>query len=48
MSHGITHTDNMFSVRSMPWHGLGVVLQSQGIGTVTKEGSNYIILDPNK
>ncbi|MGZ6564204.1 MAG: DUF932 domain-containing protein [Solirubrobacteraceae bacterium] len=26
MSHGITHTDNMFSVRAMPWHGLGVVL----------------------
>jgi phage/plasmid-like protein (TIGR03299 family) len=26
MSHGITHTDNMFSVRTMPWHGLGVVL----------------------
>ena len=26
MSHGITHHDNMFSVRAMPWHGLGVVL----------------------
>ena len=26
MSHGITHNDNMFSVRAMPWHGLGVVL----------------------
>jgi len=26
MSHGITHTDNMFSVRTMPWHGLGVLL----------------------
>ena len=26
MSHGITHDDKMFSVRSMPWHGLGVVL----------------------
>ena len=26
MSHGITHHDQMFSVRAMPWHGLGVVL----------------------
>ena len=26
MSHGITHNDQMFSVRAMPWHGLGVVL----------------------
>jgi phage/plasmid-like protein (TIGR03299 family) len=26
MSHGITTTDQMFSVREVPWHGLGVVL----------------------
>jgi phage/plasmid-like protein (TIGR03299 family) len=26
MSHGITNHDSMFSVREMPWHGLGVVL----------------------
>jgi phage/plasmid-like protein (TIGR03299 family) len=26
MSHGITNNDGMFSVRKMPWHGLGVVL----------------------
>jgi phage/plasmid-like protein (TIGR03299 family) len=26
MSHGITATDQMFSVRAMPWHGLGAVL----------------------
>ena len=26
MPHGITNNDNMFSVRQMPWHGLGVVL----------------------
>ena len=26
MSHGITHHDSMFSVRAMPWHGLGAVL----------------------
>ena len=27
MSQGITHNDSMFSVRAMPWHGLGVVLE---------------------
>ena len=26
MSHELTATDNMFSVREMPWHGLGTVL----------------------
>src|SRR5919206_2485274 len=26
MAHGITHNDSMMSVRRMPWHGLGVVL----------------------
>jgi hypothetical protein len=26
MSHGITTNDQMFSVREVPWHGLGVVL----------------------
>jgi phage/plasmid-like protein (TIGR03299 family) len=26
MSHGITNNDQMFSVREVPWHGLGVVL----------------------
>jgi hypothetical protein len=26
MSHGITNNDQMFSVRHMPWHGRGVVL----------------------
>jgi len=26
MSHGITSNDQMFSVRRLPWHGLGVVL----------------------
>jgi hypothetical protein len=26
MSHGITKNDQMFSVREVPWHGLGVVL----------------------
>ena len=27
MSHGLTNHDTMFSVRAMPWHGLGVVLE---------------------
>ena len=26
MSHGITNNDQMFCVRELPWHGLGVVL----------------------
>jgi phage/plasmid-like protein (TIGR03299 family) len=26
MAHGITNKDTMFSVREMPWHGLGTVL----------------------
>ena len=26
MGHGLTETDQMFSVREAPWHGLGVVL----------------------
>ncbi len=26
MSHGITSSDNMYSVRELPWHGLGAVL----------------------
>ena len=26
MSHGITSNDSMYSVREMPWHRLGVVL----------------------
>jgi phage/plasmid-like protein (TIGR03299 family) len=26
MPHGLTNHDSMFSVREMPWHGLGVVL----------------------
>lgn len=27
MSHGITSTDSMFSVREVPWHGLGAVFE---------------------
>jgi hypothetical protein len=26
MGHGLTDADTMFSVREMPWHGLGAVL----------------------
>jgi len=28
MAHGITDKDQMFSVREMPWHGLGVILEN--------------------
>jgi hypothetical protein len=28
MSHGITSSDSMFSVRQLPWHGLGAVLDT--------------------
>jgi phage/plasmid-like protein (TIGR03299 family) len=27
MSHGLTKTDSMFTVRELPWHGLGAVLE---------------------
>lgn len=29
MAHGITDKDSMMSVREMPWHGLGVVLEKR-------------------
>ena len=28
MSHGLTDIDTMFSVREVPWHGLGTVLDA--------------------
>ncbi len=28
MPAGLTHTDSMFSVREVPWHGLGAVLDT--------------------
>jgi hypothetical protein len=28
MPAGLTQTDSMFSVREVPWHGLGAVLDS--------------------
>lgn len=28
MAHGITSTDTMFSVRDVPWHGKGIVLET--------------------
>jgi len=28
VSHGLTHTDHMFSVRETPWHRLGAVLET--------------------
>jgi phage/plasmid-like protein (TIGR03299 family) len=32
MAHGLTSSDSMFSVREMPWHGLGVVLKKSPSG----------------
>src|SRR3954463_10001144 len=29
MAHGITNADSMMSVRRVPWHGLGVVLDER-------------------
>ena len=54
MSHGITTTDHMFSVRTMPWHGLGVVLdeyprsieqalQSAGLGWRVTHGDVLVV-----
>jgi phage/plasmid-like protein (TIGR03299 family) len=54
MTHGITTTDHMFSVRAMPWHGLGVVLdacpgsidealQSAGLGWQVTHGDVLVV-----
>jgi phage/plasmid-like protein (TIGR03299 family) len=54
MTHGITTTDQMFSVRAMPWHGLGVVLdeyprsidealQSAGLGWKVIHGDVLVV-----
>jgi hypothetical protein len=32
MSAGLTDRDSMFSVRTIPWHGLGVVLDMLRFG----------------
>jgi phage/plasmid-like protein (TIGR03299 family) len=54
MTHGITPTDHMFSVRTMPWHRLGVVLdeyprsidealQSAGLGWQVTHGDVLVV-----
>jgi phage/plasmid-like protein (TIGR03299 family) len=57
MSHGITNKDQMFSVRSMPWHGLGVVLdqypksidealEKAGLGWKVSHGDVLVVKRP--
>jgi len=57
MSHGITHHDHMFSVRAMPWHGLGVVLdeyprsidealEKAGLGWKVTHGDVLVVSTP--
>jgi len=57
MSHGITHHDHMFSVRAMPWHGLGVVLdeyprsidevlEKAGLGWKVTHGDVLVVTAP--
>jgi phage/plasmid-like protein (TIGR03299 family) len=57
MSHGITHSDHMFSVRAMPWHGLGAVLdeyphsidealEKAGLGWKVTHGDVLVVRTP--
>lgn len=57
MSHGLTHNDSMFSVREMPWHGLGVVLdeyprsiddalEKAGLGWKVTHGDVLVVRSP--
>ena len=57
MSHGITQHDHMFSVRAMPWHGLGVVLddyprsidealEKAGLGWKVTHGDVLVVRTP--
>ena len=58
MSHGITNNDHMFSVRQMPWHRLGVVLEhyprsidealdEAGLGWKVTHGDVLVVRTPN-
>lgn len=50
MSHGLTETDTMFSVREMPWHGLGAVLNDYPTGiddALTKAGLDWNVKQGN-
>lgn len=57
MSHGITTTDSMLSVRAMPWHGLGAVLNTYptsiddaldkaGLGWTVTHGDVLVVKTP--
>ena len=57
MSHGITHHDHMFSVRAMPWHRLGAVLdeyprsidealEKAGLGWKVTHGDVLVVTAP--
>ena len=57
MGHGITESDTMFSVREMPWHGLGAVLddyptsiddalEKSGLGWQVKQGDVLVVKTP--
>lgn len=57
MSHGITESDSMMSVRQMPWHGLGAVLpeyptsiddalDKSGLGWEVKQGNIEVVAAP--
>jgi len=57
MSHGLTNHDSMFSVREMPWHGLGVVLdqyprsidealEKAGLGWKVTHGDVLVVSSP--
>jgi phage/plasmid-like protein (TIGR03299 family) len=59
MSHGITTTDKMFSVRQVPWHGLGVVLDEYpksiddaldkaGLGWKVTHGDVLVVKTPER
>jgi len=40
MAHGITNTDEMFSVRQTPWHGLGKILPELATAQEALEAAN--------
>lgn len=46
MGHGITESDTMFSVRQVPWHGLGAVLDEYPVSVddaLNKAGLNWTV-----
>lgn len=58
MSHGITDSDSMFSVREKPWHGLGTILEEypasvddalikSGLDWTVEQGDLLVQTDPD-